>query len=318
MDANLLLVVYAALFVGVLLLVEGAVQFLMDLRQKPEQAINRRLRMLATGADPEEVLRLLRRQIRQQRSSLQVLNALPKLLTQAGLSISPEVAMAGIAVFAAALTLALGTMLPWHLAIALGCGLGVLGPLWLLSMRRKARIDAIMRQLPDAIDLMVRSLRAGHPLNGAIAVVAREMPDPLGTEAGIVADEIAYGLPLTEAVENMSNRVGLEDLHYMAVAIKIQHGTGGNLSEILSSLSKVIRARFAMKRKIKAISAEGRISAVFLSSAPPALAGVISLIAPDYFGEVYEDPLFMPMVYVVVGLMTLNIVVMRRLVNFRF
>jgi tight adherence protein B len=316
MGANALLFLYALLFIGILLLVDGAFQLFGDLGGKTDKAINRRLRLLASGSDPQEVLRLLRRPGSDRDGGL--LGRLRLLLSQGGLRCSPQAALALMAGSSLALALAADLVLPTVLALVLGPALGLVLPVALLRFRRRSRHAALAQQLPDALELVVRSLRAGHPLNAALGAVAHEMPDPIGSEVGIVVDEVTYGMSLTQAVESMARRVGLEDLHYVAVAVKIQHGTGGNLADILSSLSRVIRARFAMRRRIRAISAEGRISAAILSCCPPGLAGIILLISPAYFLEVAGDPLFMRMVYFVTGLIGLNWLVMRRMVNFRF
>ncbi|HET6467960.1 MAG TPA: type II secretion system F family protein [Geminicoccaceae bacterium] len=316
MGANVLLFLYALLFIGILLLVDGAFQLLGDPGGKADKAINRRLRMLASGSDPEQVLKLLRRPMSEGTTAL--MGRLRRLLNQGGLRCSPEAALALGAGTSLAAGLAANTVLPLPLAMALGPGLGLGLPFLVLRARRNRRHVALMQQLPDALDLVVRSLRAGHPLNAALGAVAQEMADPIGSEVGIVVDEITYGMSLTQAVESMASRIGLEDLQYVAVAIKIQHGTGGNLADILSSLSRVIRARFAMRRRIQAISAEGRISASILSCCPPALAGVILLVSPSYFLDVAGDPLFTRMIYFVTGLIGLNWFVMRRMVNFHF
>ena len=135
-------------------------------------------------------------------------------------------------------------------ALTMGLLMGVALPVLILVQIRSRRALRIARQLPDGIDLMVRSLRAGHPLNAA-QVIAREMPDPLGSEMGIVADAITYGDDLTDAVTAFADRVGIEDARYLAVAINIQAGTGGNLAHVLEALASVIRERFAMLRKIR-------------------------------------------------------------------
>ena len=133
---------------------------------------------------------------------------------------------------------------------------------------RKRATKAFGAQLPEAIDVMVRSLRAGHPVPVAIAMVAREMPDPIGSEFGIVADEMTYGTDLETAMRNLYFRVGQEDLPLFVTAVAIQGSTGGNLGEILENLSRVIRQRFKMRRKIRALAAEGQILALILSSLP--------------------------------------------------
>ena len=127
-----------------------------------------------------------------------------------------------------------------------------------LRGRRQKKFGA---QFPDAIDIIVRSLRAGHPVPIAITMVAREMPDPIGSEFGIVTDEITYGADLETAMRNLYFRVGTDDLPLFVTAVAIQGSTGGNLGEILENLSAVIRQRFKMRRKIRALAAEGRASA---------------------------------------------------------
>ena len=134
--------------------------------------------------------------------------------------------------------------------------------------RRQKKFGA---QFPDALDIIVRSLRAGHPVPVAITMVAREMPDPIGTEFGIVADEITYGADLETAMRNLYFRIGQDDLPLFVTAVAIQGSTGGNLGEILENLSGVIRQRFKMRRKIRALASEGRASALILSSLPIAM-----------------------------------------------
>ena len=149
-------------------------------------------------------------------------------------------------------------------------------PLLLLRRARNKRIKKFAGQLPDALDMIVRSLRAGHPTTVAIALVAREMPDPLGTEFGIVSDEITFGLSLEQAVRKLSQRVGFEGLHLLSVSLSIQAKTGGNLTEILSNLSSVLRERQKLRLKIRALSAEGRMSAWIISLFP-----VVMLVPAD-------------------------------------
>ena len=131
--------------------------------------------------------------------------------------------------------------------------------------------------------MISRGLRAGHPFKVAIALVAREMPDPVGSEFGIVADEITFGLEQYMAVENLGPRVGHHDLSFFSTAVNVQHQTGGNLAEIVSRLSRMLRSRSKLRLKIRALSAEGRLSAVALCRPPFILFALITLISPDYF-----------------------------------
>ncbi len=319
MDQNTALLLYTLVFVGILLAVEGLSAAIGDLRRGPNRAINRRLRMLASGLDPEEVLRLLRRPGEAGGlGNLAPLRFLARLTLQAGVRAPVAILPAGMALLALALALLLRPTLGLPVAAPAGVVAAVGLPLAGLRLRRQQRGRAIAGQLPDAIDLVVRSLRAGQPLNAALRNVARETPDPLGSEIGLLVDEVTYGKTLPEAAHGMAQRVGLDEVHYMVVAINIQHGIGGNLAEILAALSRVLRERATMRRKIQAVSAEGRMSAIVLSAFPMFLAGAIQLTSPDYFGEVAGDPMFPTLVGFIAFMMVANMVIMRRLVNFDF
>ena len=169
----------------------------------------------------------------------------------------------------------------------------------------------------DAIELLVRSLRVGHPLSSSISLVANEMSDPIGTEFGIAFDEMTYGLGLKEAVENLSRRVDVPDLRYMTVAINTQYGTGGNLAEVLEGLSRVIRARFTMYRKILAVSAEGRYAALFLTFFPFVPAGLLFLLQPKLYSSVSDHPYFLPLMGLGCLMCVMNSILMRIVVKIK-
>jgi tight adherence protein B len=164
----------------------------------------------------------------------------------------------------------------------------LLFPLVALLIARKRRHGKFAEQFPDAMDIIVRSLRAGHPVPVAIALVAQELADQIGTEFGIAADEITYGADVETAMRNLYFRVGQEDLPLFVTAVAIQGSTGGNLSEILSNLSSVIRLRFKMRRKIKALAAEGKFSALFLSGLPVAVFCLINVMTPEFYGSIIQ------------------------------
>jgi tight adherence protein B len=161
-------------------------------------------------------------------------------------------------------------------------------PLLVLYMKRSRRQKQFGAQFPDALDIIVRSLRAGHPVPVAVAMVGRELPDPMGSEFGIVSDEITYGSELEGALRSLYFRVGQDDLPLFVTAVAIQGSTGGNLSEILENLSAVIRLRFKMRRKIRALASEGRASAMILSSLPIAIFLMIQIVAPDFYSSVWH------------------------------
>ncbi len=319
MSPTATIVLYLAIFLGVLLAVEGVVQMFGLKGDGGERAINRRLRMLGSGADPEDVLRLLRRKQEPEGfERLYLLKHWPALLRQSGFGVSPAAGLALLLGWTALVFMiaSFETMLPIAAGIAILVGLLI--PVQALRMIRDHRVKRLSQQMPDTIDLMVRSLRAGHPLNAAFQVIAREMPDPIGSEFGAVADAITYGDDLPTALAEMAARVGSEDVDYLAVAVSLQHGTGGNLAAVLQTLSQVIRERFAMRRKIKALSAEGRITAIVVSLVPLALATIVHLATPDYYGDVWNDPMFMPLAGAGVALMVMNALVLRKMVRFHF
>jgi tight adherence protein B len=146
--------------------------------------------------------------------------------------------------------------------------------------------------------------------------VAQEMSDPIGSEFGIIFDQINYGDELPEAFQDFAERVDLEDIHYLSASIGIQHGTGSDLAHVVELLAKVVRSRLMMRRKVRAISAEGRASAAFLSCLPVLMFVFTSISAPTYYAGVYDDPFFPPMATAVVLLTVANALILRKLVNF--
>jgi tight adherence protein B len=194
---------------------------------------------------------------------------------------------------------------------------GVVLPPLALKMLRSRRQKKFGAQFPDGIDIIVRSLRAGHPVPIAIAMVAKEMSDPIGTEFGIVSDELTYGSDLEMAMRNLYFRVGTDDLPLFVTAVAIQRSTGGNLGEILENLSSVIRERFKMRRKIRALAAEGRASALILSSLPIGMFATIQFLVPSFYASVWDQNLTKVALTLAGCWMGVGNFIMYRMVNFR-
>jgi tight adherence protein B len=190
-------------------------------------------------------------------------------------------------------------------------------PFMVLRFLRSRRQKKFGAQFPDAIDIIVRSLRAGHPVPVAINMVAREMQDPVGTEFGIVTDEVTYGADLETAMRNLFFRVGSDDLPLFVTAVAIQGSTGGNLGEILENLSAVIRQRFKMRRKIRALAAEGRASALILSSLPIGMFAIINFVTPQFYASVWDQDLTKICLALAGCWMGIGNFIMYRLVNFK-
>jgi len=321
---------YGAIFLAALLLVEGLYLLYQDTRGG-SSAVNRRMSMLATGKDSQQVFEHLRRRPTARAERLGIFGGwfvrFDRLIAQSGLTISTGrmlLIMLGLmlACFLFLLYFTNAGTLPGQPAAIVGWVLlsllaGVLAPIVYLNYLRSNRIKQFSEQLPDALDIMVRSLQAGHPISAAIGLVAKEMDDPIGTEFGIAVDEMTYGLDMREALYNMGRRIEIQDFEYVVVSINIQHDTGGNLAEVLNKLSVVIRDRFRMFKKIRALSSEGRLSAIVLSFLPFAVGAIIFTGNPGFYLNVADDPLFLPMMGGALGLMLVGIFIMYRMVNFR-
>jgi len=312
-------VVYAFAVVAAILFGEG-VYLLFFSAASYLNRINRRLALLNETVDRQSILVELRRERGLTTSGdfrLPMLS-LNRLIVQSGVSmgLSRIGMLAGIAaLFSLAGVIFLRNSIVEGVLAALFSGLFM--PYFTLRMVRASRQKKFGAQFPDAIDVIVRSLRAGHPVPIAVNMVAREMPDPIGSEFGLVADEVTYGADLETAMRNLYSRVGQDDLPLFVTAVAIQGSTGGNLGEILENLSAVIRQRFKMRRKIRALAAEGRASALILSSLPIAMFIIIQIVAPDFYASVWDEAITKQALAMAVGWMGIGNFAMYRLVNFR-
>jgi tight adherence protein B len=199
----------------------------------------------------------------------------------------------------------------------LALGVGVIAPLFVLLRNRAKRRAKFASQLPDAIEVIVRSLKAGHPLTTAIAMVARDLPAPIGDEFAACAQEMTYGQDLQAAVRGMADRVGAPEASVLASAVAIQQRSGGNLGEVLTRLSKLLRDRAKLQAKAKALSSEGRYSGMFLSAMPFVMFGVVTVFNPNYYGQVRENPIVAPILIATFVWMLIGSFVINRMVDFK-
>jgi tight adherence protein B len=282
--------------------------------------INRRLMISKDRTDRESVLVELRRERGLTAGGNYRLSfvSFNRLILQSGLTLGLTRVVIIIA-FTAVLVFAVTMVVRGSVVQA---GLGALFsatalPYLVLRMLRSRRQKKFGAQFPDALDIIVRSLRAGHPVPIAITMVGREMTDPIGSEFGIVSDEITYGADLETAMRNLYGRIGSDDLPLFVTAVAIQGSTGGNLGEILENLSGVIRQRFKMRRKIRALAAEGRASAMILSALPIGMFLIIQFIAPDFYGAVWHEDLTKILLTCASGWMLVGNFIMFKMVNFK-
>lgn len=308
--------IYAAVFLGILLTFEGLRNF-MSRAEDNDTAVNRRMRLIQSGGTQDQLLaQLLDANASTKGTSLTA--KLAKLLSQSGLPLS----VGKFLIIAGLFSVLIGSLavpfLALHFAVLVALMAGLVIPIAVISMIRKKRLEKLTKQLPDALDLMSRGLEVGHPLSVTVGNVASDMPDPIGSEFGLIQDQVNYGDDISTAFADFANRVDLEDVRYTSVSVSIQHGTGGNLAHVLRVLSKVIRDRSMMRKKIHAISAEGRLSAVILSALPFLIITVISVTSPTFYGDVIDDPLMLYFGSAVLVLIALQALILMRMVNFKF
>jgi len=284
------------------------------------RGINRRLKSLNDGVVGEQALLRLKAERGIVDGELQLAGWLRRLVIHSGLRVTLRRFLAMLAaLFAAILTgLKLLTILEWPVVLAIAAVVGIVLPLAVVRLIRSKRQAAFARQLPDALDVIVRSLRSGHPVPVALSMVGREMSDPIGSEFGVTIDEMTYGLDMPRALRNLADRVGLADLSLLVTAVSIQTSAGGNLSEILSNLSKVLRDRFQLRRKVRALSAEGRISAYGLTVLPFAISGAIFVQNPPYYLDVWDEPVFLPALAALGVWALIGDLIMYKMINFKY
>lgn len=314
-------IIYGLIFIAVLVLVEGVYLTVFGKSISLNNKVNRRLDLLQKGGNREEVLEQLRKEMGQhlKSQSIPLYSLLASKAQKANIAFTPAqlIMMMGVLSGVAFMGLTIGTQTDVAIRVAVSLAMGVGGVFVWVNGKAKKRMGLLEEQLPDAVELMVRSLRVGHPFSSAVSIVAKEVPDPLGSEMGVISDEAAYGRDMGETLKAMAERLDMQDMRFLAVAVTIQQTAGGNLAEILDGLSKVIRARFKLFRRVKAITAEAKWSGMFLSVFPLGALVMINLIQPNYYDDVKETAVFIPACLVVAGFLVANVIVMRRLVDIK-
>jgi tight adherence protein B len=289
-------------------------------RSDKRTAINRRMKLRETKISQEQVLL----QLRKERgidagTSLFSLDRLSALRTQSGMVMPLTrflMITSGVALGLACLAMWYG--LPLLFGLILFVVLLPVVPVMTMRFSRGRRLKRFGVQLPEALELITRGLKAGHPVPVAIAMVAREMPDPIGTEFGVIADEVTYGSDLVSALNSLFERVGHEDLPLFLTAVSIQTSSGGNLREILDGLALTIRERGKLRRKVRAISTEGRMSAYILTAVPALLFAAIMVLMPQFYRSVWGEAKTWYLLGGSIAWLMLGNAIMFKMSNFRF
>lgn len=324
LSSHSFVVIIALVFVAVLLLLE-ALRVLWKQYKSPEaKRLERRLRALSAAHDRSAPTKLVKERAlsdipRLQRALQRTPRAyqLDRVIVQSGLEWSVSGLLLGCAIlFAFGALAAVMLRQPMALAIALGAVLGVL-PLMYLQRKRHLRLALMERQLPEALDLMTRALRAGHAFSSGLQMAGDELAEPIAGELRLVHDEINYGTSLPQALTNLSERVPITDLRYFVVAVLIQRESGGNLTEMLINLSRLIRERLKLHDRVRVLSAEGRMSAWILGLMPFGLAAMLNLLNPEFMSVLWNDPIGVTILQWLAALMVMGVLLLRRIVRIR-
>ncbi|HEU0311069.1 MAG TPA: type II secretion system F family protein [Sphingomicrobium sp.] len=318
-EAWLKAVALVLIFAAVAFAVERIVSVIVG-RRMESQAINQRLDLISRGVSRAQAMQLLRRRATVLPEGLPEYLVGPairfeKMLMASGVAIStgrlmlillvtPAIIFLAIVLAMLASGSALGAgriVLLATFSVLLGAGI----PILVFQIRATRMRKKIEDQFPVALDVFVRGLRAGHPIAAALDLLTVEMPDPIGSQFGIVVDEVTYGADLRDALSAMADRWDLEDMRMFVVSLSVQNETGGNLAEILENLSQVIRERASMMRKVRALSSEGRMTAAMLTGLPIFAFTLLFIASPKFYLDVADDPAFLPGY---VGLLTLYVI----------
>jgi len=282
------------------------------------RAVNRRLAVAEQAGSLGELVLELRKQRGLKENGEGRTGWLSELVLRSGLPFEPR--KWALYVVAVALIGALATFSLTHkllFAAPAGLAAALLLPILYLKIEAGRRAKALGKQLPNALEVVVRSLEAGHPVPAAIALVGREMPDPIGSEFGMAGDEIAYGATLEQAVGNIASRCKHPDFDLFSATIRLQERSGGNLVGLLKMNAHTIRERQKMRLKIHAASSEGRASAMILTSAPFVVAAILEILRPEFYGDVIGDPTVQIGLAVLGGWMFIGNLVMRKMIDMR-
>ena len=324
--------VLVCVFGAVVLVAEAGVRWTVGNREEG-RAIHWRLKMIGRNVSRNEQVNLLRR------SGASIPEGLPpvvdrfahrldNMLLQARLTMeTPRVLLiimiAPVAIFFGLLLL---MSLWWGIGISFGrivigatfaVVLGAVLPLMAINWRATRTRKKMEEQFPVALDVFVRGLRAGHPIAAALDLLTTELPEPIGPEFGTVVDEVTYGSELRDALQDMAERWDLDDMRMFVVSLSIQSETGGNLAEILENLTKVIRERQNMFMKVRALSSEGRMTAVMLTVLPVLTFALLFIFNPQFFLDVANDPWFIPGFAFLIVLYLIGFFTIRKMVDLK-
>jgi len=311
-------------FVAVVLLLESLYYFWLSQRGPEVRKLRSRLRVASGAEEAQPETRLLKERLAWRDAPLERLaQSLPGadtfeiMLLQSGLHWSPGkllliAIVAGLVGFAA-----MSVIYPVWFVVLAAAGAGAACPFAYVIRCRTRRMRKLEQQLPEALDLIGRGLRAGHALSSTLKMAGEELPDPIGSEFRAVHDEINFGISMQQALTNLATRVPSTDVRYFVVAVLIQRESGGNLTEILHNLSHLVRNRLKLLLRVRVLSSEGRLSAWILVAMPFALGGFMSWANYEFMSRLWTDPMGITLMKTMLGLMVIGILMLRKIVRIR-
>ncbi len=311
-------------FIAALLAVEALYGMWNAARGPEARRVEQRIQALSAGGHAQAEVNLIKKRelaktpaVEQALLQLPRVHQLDRLLVQSGMNMSVAVFFMWTAVLLA-VGLVLGYLVTrlWLFALVLAAFFAVLPYLVVLRAKFK-RMHTLLVQLPDALDLVARALRAGHAFSGGLKMVADEMPAPISAEFRTTFEELNFGLSLEDAMLNMSERVDIPDIKYFVISVLIQRETGGNLAAVLDKIAAIIRDRLRLLGRVRVLSSQGRLEAWILSILPLAVAGVMFMIWPDFMSVLWKDPAGQVMIGIALTMMAIGIFVMWRMVRIR-
>ena len=320
-----------AVFIAVFLAAQSFARAAAE-KKSYSNAVNRRLQLIQSGVDRDELIaQLLKNSPRQYAGLPPIIRGLVENFNRAVFAsaipfgtaqVASVMGIAALCVFAlvVVVSLSFGVGIGFgviQLALLFSIALAVVLPYLVLQRIAAARRRKVEKQFPVALDIFVRALRSGHPVASAIELLTREMEDPIGTEFGLVADEVTYGADLVTALNSMAERWDLEDMRMFVVSLAVQSETGGNLAEILENLATVIRARASMFMKVRALSSEGRMTGWMLTVLPVFAFVSVFVGTPQFYLDVIEDPIFIYGSITLVVLYIIGVIVIRKMIDIK-
>lgn len=312
-------------FVAVILLLEGLYLLWKTYKGPQAKKIQQRLKALSAAGDGSAQSHVLRERMLSELPPFQRLlfqlpraHQLDRFLLQSNLNWTvADLALGSLAMGAISYFAVTALLHQPFVAGVLAGGGAMLLPLAYARHRRARRLAKLEQQLPDALDLMGRALRAGHAFGAGLQMVGDEMAEPIAGEFRLVHDEVNFGVSLEQALANLSMRVPITDLRYFVVAVLIQRESGGNLTEVLGNLSRLIRQRLKLLWHVRVLSAEGRMSAWLLSLLPFAIGGLMNVFNPEFMAPLWNDPLGVTIVRSMLVSMAFGALMLRKIIRIR-